>query len=178
MQKRLKNNKQPNAGQVWEITSQLYWLNKGWAWLLSKIKTRVVYRRKRHPLCFRTQIGDDGGSWINRITSRVCCTPYQWGQIKQSDRKSSSSDQSWAPKDTPILSNIREVNFLGTKRVYDLEVQGDESFLASGVFVHNSRINMQNLPSTGSIYAKPIKKCFKPPKDWLLVGADFNALTI
>jgi DNA polymerase-1 len=36
--------------------------------------------------------------------------------------------------------------------------------------------NMQNLPSTGSIYAKPIKKCFKPPKGWLLVGADFASL--
>jgi DNA polymerase-1 len=36
--------------------------------------------------------------------------------------------------------------------------------------------NMQNLPSTGSIYAKPTKKCFSAPDDWLLVGADYNAL--
>jgi DNA polymerase-1 len=36
--------------------------------------------------------------------------------------------------------------------------------------------NLQQIPSTGSIYAKPIKKCFKSPKGWLLCGADFNAL--
>jgi DNA polymerase-1 len=36
--------------------------------------------------------------------------------------------------------------------------------------------NMQNLPSTGSIYAKPVKKCFSASAGWLLIGADFNAL--
>jgi DNA polymerase-1 len=36
--------------------------------------------------------------------------------------------------------------------------------------------NLQQLPSTGSIYAKPIKKCFQAPNSWLMVGADFNAL--
>ena len=36
--------------------------------------------------------------------------------------------------------------------------------------------NMQQIPSSGSIYAKPIKKCFKAPEGWLLVSADFNAL--
>ena len=36
--------------------------------------------------------------------------------------------------------------------------------------------NMQNLPSTGSIYAKPVKKCFSAPDGWLLIGADFASL--
>jgi len=36
--------------------------------------------------------------------------------------------------------------------------------------------NMQNLPSTGSIYAKPVKQCFSAPDDWLIVGADFSSL--
>ena len=36
--------------------------------------------------------------------------------------------------------------------------------------------NMQNLPSTGSIYAKPIKNCFVAPDGWLLVSADFKSL--
>lgn len=36
--------------------------------------------------------------------------------------------------------------------------------------------NMQNLPSTGSRYAKLIKSCFIAPPGWLLVGADFASL--
>lgn len=34
---------------------------------------------------------------------------------------------------------------------------------------------MQNIPS-GSTHAKPIKQCFKPPKGWLFLGADFSSL--
>jgi len=33
-----------------------------------------------------------------------------------------------------------------------------------------------NLPSSGTIYAKPIKKCFEAPPGWLMVGADFSSL--
>ncbi len=40
----------------------------------------------------------------------------------------------------------------------------------------SSRINLQNLPSTGSKYAKDIKKCFIAPPGWILVGVDFSSL--
>lgn len=36
--------------------------------------------------------------------------------------------------------------------------------------------NLQNIPATGSDYAKVIKKCFKAPKGWLFVGLDFDSL--
>lgn len=36
--------------------------------------------------------------------------------------------------------------------------------------------NLQQIPSTGTDYAKPIKKCVKAPKGWVYVGADFNSL--
>lgn len=34
----------------------------------------------------------------------------------------------------------------------------------------------QQLPSTGSRFAKPVKKCFKAPKGWIFCGIDFNSL--
>lgn len=42
----------------------------------------------------------------------------------------------------------------------------------------SSNPNMQNLPSTGTKYAKMIKKCFQAPftGEWLLVGADYFSL--
>jgi DNA polymerase I len=36
--------------------------------------------------------------------------------------------------------------------------------------------NLQNIPSTRSSYAKPIKKCFEAPPGWLFMGADFASL--
>ena len=36
--------------------------------------------------------------------------------------------------------------------------------------------NLQNIPATGSKYAKIIKKCVQAPAGWLLVGLDFNSL--
>ena len=40
----------------------------------------------------------------------------------------------------------------------------------------SSNVNLQNLPSSGSKYAKAVKKCFINPPKWLFVGADFNSL--
>lgn len=40
----------------------------------------------------------------------------------------------------------------------------------------SSNPNLQNLPATGSRFAKPIKKCFKSTEEWVYCGIDFNAL--
>ena len=36
--------------------------------------------------------------------------------------------------------------------------------------------NLQQIPSTGTVYAKPIKKCFSAADGWILAGADFSSL--
>ena len=40
----------------------------------------------------------------------------------------------------------------------------------------SNSINLQQLPATGSKFAKLIKSCFKAAKGWLLVGLDFSSL--
>ena len=40
----------------------------------------------------------------------------------------------------------------------------------------SSKINLQQLPSTGSKFAKAIKGCFQAPDGWVIVGADFTSL--
>ena len=40
----------------------------------------------------------------------------------------------------------------------------------------SNKPNLQNIPATGSKYAKVVKKCFKPIKGWLFVGLDFDSL--
>lgn len=40
----------------------------------------------------------------------------------------------------------------------------------------SSNVNLQQLPATGSKFAKLIKSCFVAPKGWVLCGLDYNAL--
>lgn len=40
----------------------------------------------------------------------------------------------------------------------------------------SSNPNLQNIPATGTKYAKVIKECFKAPKGWVFVGLDFDSL--
>ena len=40
----------------------------------------------------------------------------------------------------------------------------------------SSNPNLQNLPSSGTKWAKAVKKCFRAPKGWLFVGLDFSSL--
>lgn len=40
----------------------------------------------------------------------------------------------------------------------------------------SSKPNLQQLPATGSKYAKIIKSCFQAPEGWLFCGLDYNAL--
>ena len=40
----------------------------------------------------------------------------------------------------------------------------------------SSNINLQQLPATGSKFAKLIKSCFVAPKGWVFCGLDYNAL--
>lgn len=41
----------------------------------------------------------------------------------------------------------------------------------------SSKPNLQQIPATGSKYAKLIKSCFQAPKGWLWVGLDYASLT-
>jgi len=40
----------------------------------------------------------------------------------------------------------------------------------------SSKVNLQNLPSSGSKYAKLVKTGFVAPEGWILCGADFSSL--
>jgi len=89
-----------------------------------------------------------------------------------------------------LLENIKElqnVNKIITTFIPPFSkksIKRKDSYFLNGSFnvgVKSGRLssaqpNLQQLPSTGTKYAKPIKKCFQPPPGWLLVGADYSSL--
>lgn len=69
---------------------------------------------------------------------------------------------------------IEEIKYKGVYRVFDFEVEEDHSYLAAGIFSHNSDPNGQNIPKRGK-YAKAYRRAFVPPSDeYIIMEADLS----
>lgn len=89
---------------------------------------------------------------------------YRGGPSKDT-RKVSASERGLA---------IEKVERAGVHRVYDFEVAEDHSYLACGVFNHNSENpNGQNFPKRGP-NAKAYRRIFIAPRGWVVIEADLS----
>lgn len=66
----------------------------------------------------------------------------------------------------------------GSYPVYDIEVEDDHSYLAAGVFSHNSSDpNAQNFPKRGEL-AEAFRKLFVPAKGWVFLECDLSQIEL
>lgn len=171
-----KNGKQkPNERQKWYSPSQLYWGMRRWL----RISNNSLERKKA--IC--TSSRNDETSWDPRIANWMGSPSHRQQPIKQQYRQFISLYVPWPSSDTFLTkqgqpgTKISKIEYSGSREVYDITVEDDASYFACGVFSHNSsKPNLQNIPSTGTKYAKLIKGCFKAPEGWLLMSADFSSL--
>lgn len=113
------------------------------------------------------------GTWLVEDTGRVSCPPHQRRHDGQPTRQLSPSIRRWARSDTSTYAKIRRLEFVGVAPVFDLEVSTDHSFIAGGVFVHNSNPNLQNIPRS-----KVVRRSFVAPEGAIVVVADYSGVEL
>ena len=126
---------------------------------------------------------------------------FAWLGLESETTSKTTGDPSW-PRDQierinhetkdPVLEEITQAfidfsfgaivknNFIEAFYKYSVDgkLYGDYKLLgAKSARYTSQRPNMLNMPSTGSIYAKPIKKCFTAPPGYLVFSIDYAALT-
>jgi DNA polymerase-1 len=112
--------------------------------------------------------------------------PSTEGDILKALKKHTNDDRVKALLD--VLIDFKAVYKILTSTLVHMEaaVQGPDGwhwlfgcFNLGGTVsgrLSSSDPNLQNLPATGTRYAKLIKSCFKAPPGWLWVGIDFDSL--
>lgn len=155
--------------EVSRAASQLQGGDSIEGWLLTDNPTSVVHgagKIKAHPASSRYYLrghGPDGNS------ERLPRTSHRWPTKQQRHRQSGISVASSAQGHSHVFSHIREVEFVGVAPVYDLEIEEDHSFIAGGVFVHNSNPNLQQIPARDPAVTALLRKLFIPEDgdEWL-----------
>ena len=167
---------QPSLRKTERGMSQLDWRMRRWLWVSDHIA------QWKTGIC--TSGRDDESSWTTKITRKLGCSSRRHKSNEQQHRQPSSLYKCRA-SNYPSLTGrgqstveIKEINYRGRYEVYDISVAQDESYLAAGIFSHNSNgPNLMNIPSNPEKpYAKLIKNCFISPPGWIFAGADFDSL--
>lgn len=117
----------------------------------------------------RSAVGGDG---------QIYSTPCGWESTEQRLGQPSSDDSGGTPEDTFSTSYIRSIIPLGPQGVWDIEVEGDSSYITCGFYNHNSKNpNLMNLPFRTPI-GRRIRAAFIPSPGKVFVGADFSQIEL
>ena len=128
-----------------------------------------------------TRIEDSSGTTIGDSTR----TPHRRRHAEQSSRQLSGCNHQGAQGYPPLAGRnnkdsvrIESISVAGTYGVYDITVEEDHSYLAAGIYSHNSSSpNLQNLPADHDKKHK-VKDIFTAPKGYQFMEMDFSQIEL
>lgn len=132
-------------------------------------------------LCAQDSIRGDGAWYPGRKpTGDGGCAPHRRGQDEQQPGQSSIGNECGSREHSPEIPAqldriaITWVEPVSESQVFDIEVSEDHSYLAGGIFHHNSASpNAQNFPKRGDL-AKAFRSVFVAPPGYAIVECDLS----
>lgn len=171
-----KNGKeQPHVREDPRTPPQLQRGLPGWEGVFDGLEARVVHRKAGEQTCVRAPCGDLSGSGTNGSSSGVLCPPHRRGPYEQPRRQLGVGYFKGAQAFAQRVS-VEKIERVGEACVWDIEVEGDHSFLAGGLIHHNSYTapNLQQIPARNPELGPMIRGLFLPEEGHQWAGIDFS----
>lgn len=131
----------------------------------------------------RTSDSNGRSSGAIGTTRYFSCTSYRFGYQEQQFGQSGLGDCDWSqrnplPTDSDRPCFIQTINHTGSHEVHDITVDEDESYLACGVFSHNSRSpNLQNIPAK-TLLGRLVREGFIATPGHVLISCDYAQIEL
>jgi DNA polymerase I-like protein with 3'-5' exonuclease and polymerase domains len=127
------------------------------------LETRLVYGETRFEACVRASAGYGRTAWSYGGSGEHAGASYQRGSSGQLSGQLGSGDTCGA-QNTALTVTVEAVDLVGVAQVWDIEVEGDHSYIAHGLIHHNSSSNpnLQQIPARDPYIKKIIRGLFVP----------------
>ena len=167
---------QSHERQAGGASSQLQGGMLRWEGLHSCPEAKVVYGEKGEQARLPTPPCAVRSTGIDRDPARVGSTSHRRDHYEQPHRQLGSS-HSFGASGFAQEVTVAEINAVGEARVWDIEVEGDHSYIAQGLIHHNSMNspNLQQVPARHEVIGPLVRSLFLPEEGELWASCDFSS---
>jgi DNA polymerase I-like protein with 3'-5' exonuclease and polymerase domains len=139
-------------------------------------ETEVVYGEKGQQTCLPTSSCDVRSIRADRSSLGVGSTSHRREPYEQPHRQLGVSHSCGASGFAQEVT-VAEINAVGEARVWDIEVEGDHSYIAQGLIHHNSMTspNLQQVPARHEVIGPLVRSLFLPEEGELWASCDFSS---
>ena len=166
---------EPDEREVWREASAVQGRSYGRERIQSGAEAGLVYGAQGHEIRVRASRGILQSGGPDRDTGGLRDTPHRRGPYEQPHRQLGAG-YSGGPSAFAQGVTVEKIEPVGKARVWDIEVEGDHSYVAGGLIHHNSynSPNLQQIPARDPILGPMIRSLFLPDEGKQWASIDFS----